>query len=162
MAVKKVTLQKKADAPDLSNEEPVFSLLRGAAQSAQHLIQKRNGAYQERAHVIAALSKCFPAHLTRHEVGIGESWDEDWRTVVCIHFPDPAGQGTWHIHDSEVPLFAHLEVTESDWDGHTTDEKYERLKLLDVQPSANEDGDQAAEEKRLRLKAALQAIQDRL
>jgi hypothetical protein len=162
MAVKKVTLQKKADAPDLAHEEPVLSLLRGAAQSALYLIQKRNAAYQERAAVVAALSKCFPAHLTRHEVGIGESWDEDWRTIVCIHFPDPTGQCTWHIHDSEVALFSHLEVTENDWDGHTTEEKYARLAVLPEQPSADEDADDAREEKRARLKAALQAIMDRL
>ena len=55
----------------------------------------------------------------------------------------PTGQVSWHIHDSEFPMFDHLQwhpraSTERNkwysgkkaapiWDGHTTEEKYERL-----------------------------------
>lgn len=161
---KKATIPEPAEAPVAAApqsqriEEPVLSLLRGAHQSAIHLLQKRDIAYRERAAVLAALSKCFPAHLTRHEDDTdGPGWDEDWKTIVCIHFPEPVGQGAWHIHDSEVQFFTHLEVTENDWDGHTTEEKYDRLARLQVQPSTEE-----AEEKRERLRKALDAIKDRL
>jgi hypothetical protein len=37
---------------------------------------------------------------------------------------------TWHVHDSEVPLFTHLEMREGDWDGHDTDGKSRRLARL--------------------------------
>jgi hypothetical protein len=87
----------------------------------------RNAAYAERDRLVAALSKCFPSHLTRHE---GDDWEDDWRNIVCIHLP--AGQATWHIHDSELPWFTHLNLQAAHWDGHSTDEKYQRLAdLLD-------------------------------
>jgi hypothetical protein len=66
----------------------------------------------------------WPAHLARHQ---GE-WEDEWRNIVCVHLP--TGQATWHIHDSEVILFGHLAMTEGDWDGHTTAEKYRRLDAL--------------------------------
>lgn len=81
--------------------------------------------YAERDQLVAALSKCFPAHLCRHE---GEGWEDDWRNIVCIHLP--TGQATWHIHDSELGWFEHLRKTYSHWDGHSTEEKYRRLAAL--------------------------------
>jgi hypothetical protein len=87
--------------------------------------------YRERDQLVAALSKQYESHLSRHE---GE-WEDDWRWIVCVHLP--TGQATWHIHDSELPLFDHLIGTAraSHWDGHSTDEKYERLNALTVRPS---------------------------
>lgn len=89
---------------------------------------KRNAAYRERDQLVAALSKQFDAHLARHS---GE-WEDDWRNIVCIHLP--TGQATWHIHDSELPLFAHLACTDDHWDGHSTEEKYRRVNALLVRP----------------------------
>jgi hypothetical protein len=77
-------------------------------------------AYHERNYLVAYLSTCYPSHLARHPEQ--EQWEEDWRWIVCIH--TPAGQMTWHIHDSEHGLFQHLEQGDNDWDGHTTEEKY--------------------------------------
>lgn len=38
---------------------------------------------------------------------------------------------SWHIHSSELPVFAHLPNDgRYKWDGHTTAEKYERLDRL--------------------------------
>ena len=90
------------------------------------LAELKNSAYHERNMCVAALSKLFAAHLARHE-GDPE-WEPDWRTIVCIHLP--TGQATWHVHDSEVNLFAHLSLAECEWDGHTAEEKYERLARL--------------------------------
>ena len=42
----------------------------------------------------------------------------------------PAGQVTWHVPDAELPWFRHLKMAGSHWDGHTTDEKYQRLNAL--------------------------------
>lgn len=43
-------------------------------------------------------------------------------------------QLSWHIHDSEIPMFDHLVYQEFMWDGHTNEDKYRRLRLLTNQP----------------------------
>jgi hypothetical protein len=86
----------------------------------------KDAAYSERDMLVAALSKVFPAHLAEHE---GE-WEEGWRTIVCVHLP--TGQATWHVHDSERGWFGHLRVLAGHWDGHTVEEKYDRLARLAV------------------------------
>ncbi len=58
--------------------------------------------------------------MARHE---GE-WEDDWRWIVYIDLP--AGQVSWHIHDSEREWF-NLPDYPGVWDGHTTEEKYARL-----------------------------------
>lgn len=83
-----------------------------------------NSVYAERDKLVSALSKQFPSHLCTHE---GE-WEDDWRNIVCVHLP--TGQATWHIHDSELAWFTHLSKQDNHWDGHTTDEKYERVLAL--------------------------------
>lgn len=95
----------------------------GTATSVDELRAAKDSAYGERDRLVAALSKCFPSHLARH---VGEDREDDWRNIVCVHLP--TGQATWHIHDSEMPWFAHLGWDlNCEWDGHTTATKYERL-----------------------------------
>ena len=84
-------------------------------------------AYSERDKLVSFLSKVFPAVLERHPAE--EEWEDDWRWIVFIE--TPAGQLSWHIHDSELPLFEHLEREVGvKWDGHTTEEKYTRLAAI--------------------------------
>lgn len=78
--------------------------------------------YSERSHLIALLSRLFSAHAY-------EASDKEpgFTYVVCIHFP--WGQASWHVSDEDFALlFGHLAVTESDWDGHTTEAKYEAMR----------------------------------
>lgn len=57
------------------------------------------------------------------------AWDPEWRTIVYLMTPH--GQLSWHVHDSDVPLFQMLSVRhDRAWDGHGTPEKYRRLELL--------------------------------
>lgn len=86
----------------------------------------KDGAYSERNRLVAALSKLFPASIGPH---VGEPWEDDWRNVVFIDLP--TGQVSWHIHDSELPLFAHLghDATRA-WDGHSDSEKWQRVARL--------------------------------
>ncbi len=87
--------------------------------------EEKDGAYRERDRLVAVLSTVWPSHLRRH---VGE-WEDDWRNIVCVHTPN--GQATWHVHDSEMPLFDHLTYCAAcQWDGHTTEEKYARLAAL--------------------------------
>jgi len=92
------------------------------AKKLLELVDQKDGAYAERNKLVAFLSHIFPSHLARHT---GDPWDDDWRTIVCVH--GPFGQMAWHIHYSEEYLFSHLDWKDNDWDGHTTAEKYERL-----------------------------------
>jgi hypothetical protein len=98
---------------------------------AHRLRAQKDGAYHERDMLVAALSKLFPSHLLIHPAA-DTSWEEGWRTIVCVHLP--SGQAAWHILDSERELVAHLEGVDmpecGGWDGHTTDEKYRRLEEL--------------------------------
>lgn len=86
--------------------------------------------YTERDQLVAALSKLFPSFLARHPEQ--EDWDHSWRWIVFVLLP--TGQVSWHVHDSELPWFDHLERRDGDkwWDGHPTQEKYERLAKLPV------------------------------
>lgn len=96
-----------------------------AVEEGQDLLrfrEERDKAYRERDQLVAVLTKLWPSHLSLDP----HSDDEDeFRYVVCVH--TPMGQATWHIHESELPLFEHLYEAPDHWDGHTTDEKYERL-----------------------------------
>lgn len=92
----------------------------------------KNSAYHERNILVAALSKVYPAHTALHPAD-DKDWEPDWRTIICVHLP--TGQATWHVHDSEVNLFDHLPIDNCavscpGWDGHTTDEKYQRVRAL--------------------------------
>lgn len=93
---------------------------------------QKNAAYKERDMLVCLLSKIFPAWLVRHPESDKE-WEDDWRWIVFILLP--TGQASWHIHDSELEWFKHLEnrKQEWDWDGHTTEQKYERV--MEVSPS---------------------------
>lgn len=97
-------------------------------ESVPVLTSSKDCAYGERNALVAALSKLFPASLERHPEH--EEWLDDWRWVVFINLP--TGQVSWHIHDSEVHQFTHLDSGQRTWDGHTTEQKYKRLAQLQL------------------------------
>lgn len=75
--------------------------------------------YRERAHLLAHLSALYPSHIQP------DMSEPDW-PVLYISFP--TGQCCWHLNDSDLDLFGHVPVDVYEiWDGHTTDEKYERV-----------------------------------
>lgn len=79
----------------------------------------KDQAYLERNRLVALLSKLFPAGTARTAI---DGWSEDWHGCVYIDFP--WGQASWHYHDSQAYLFAHLPPYSGSWDGHTTEQKY--------------------------------------
>jgi hypothetical protein len=86
---------------------------------------ERDGAYRERACLVAHLASCHPSHI-----GHTDPSAPDWAVVII---ETPAGQMSWHIAERDLPLFAHVQPTgqhSRGWDGHTTDEKYQRLEQL--------------------------------
>jgi RyR domain len=86
--------------------------------------------YRERARLVAFLAACYPSVLVHGD----DPETGDWPVIFV---DTPAGQLTWHLAESDLGLFAHVRavhVAESGgrpkWDGHTTEEKYERLAEL--------------------------------
>ena len=99
--------------------------------------EEKNVAYSERNRLVAALSALYPSHLQRHPEGDVE-WEDDWRWIVVVQLA--TGQATWHIHDSELNWFDHLDRNQvTEWDGHTTDEKYLRLDTIRMARNCNQD-----------------------
>lgn len=99
-----------------------------AVAEVARLRAQKDGAYSERDTVVASLA--WACKLLGWRVGlgrhVGENWDEDWRNIVFIDLP--TGQVSWHVHDSEMPMFDGLPPYCAPWDGHSTPEKYERLR----------------------------------
>jgi len=88
--------------------------------------------YRERNMCVVGIARLalflgYKAGIGQHKDKPGEEWESDWRNIVFIDLP--AGQVSWHIHDSELELFSFLPVYVGEWDGHDTAEKYRRVML---------------------------------
>lgn len=106
----------------------------------------KDQAYWERNQLVAALTKIFPAWTEDHPTD--PNWDDDWRTIIFIEIPteeltnkyvqggfmvNKKRQLSWHIHDSDKIWFSHLPHKKGNsWDGHTTEEKYQRLSNIKI------------------------------
>ncbi|MFJ4960221.1 hypothetical protein [Streptomyces sp. NPDC088739] len=77
--------------------------------------------YRERAHLVAALCSSRPA------VMIPDPENDGWGIV---YVNDGHGQMSWHIAPDDLPLFRGIVMWRAthEWDGHTTEEKYARLR----------------------------------
>jgi hypothetical protein len=81
--------------------------------------------YTDRAHLIALLATFFPAFTSR-----SDPQEPDW---LVVYLDTPEGQLSWHVAASDEYLFAHvpaLPPSQAKWDGHTTGEKFERMRKL--------------------------------
>jgi hypothetical protein len=99
-----------------------LALWRSAAY--QHA-RERDGAYRERAQLVALLAALYPAVLA-------PAADVDEPGWQILYLTLPTGQASWHIHPRDADLYGHVQQVPSDderaqWDGHTTEEKYQRI-----------------------------------
>lgn len=79
--------------------------------------------YRERAHLVAFLAKVYPS-----VIGYNDPHEPDWPVV---YISTPQGQLSWHLSKNDLDLFDHVPQTGCvTWDGHTTEQKYERLDRL--------------------------------
>jgi hypothetical protein len=79
--------------------------------------------YRERAHLTSFLSKVYPSRLSHSDPS-----EPDW---PVLYVQTPEGQLSWHVSPDDLDLFGHLAVVPGvQWDGHSTEEKYERLGRL--------------------------------
>lgn len=101
-----------------------LSTIRAALASPSDWQTEKDAIYDERNRLVAALSKVFPSALEPDP-----EEPEVWRWFVRIDLP--TGQATWHVHESSLPLFEHLERSNRrTWDGHSTEEKYRRVAAI--------------------------------
>lgn len=98
-------------APDGGSDDPL-----------KDMEVRKDAAYLERNRLVAALASCFPAGVARTAI---DGWNPEWHG--CVYIDLPTGQASWHFHDSHAHLFGHLPKYHKPWDGHTTEEKYQRL-----------------------------------
>ncbi len=76
--------------------------------------------YRERAHLVALLASMYPSHI-----GFTDEAEPNW-AVVMVYLP--TGQCAWHVAPDDMDLFQHVRREGTDlWDGHTTEQKYERI-----------------------------------
>jgi hypothetical protein len=97
--------------------------LKAVGEAHQKTVEERDGAYRERAHLVALL-----AALTDHAV-IAPALDVEEPGWWIVYLSLGGRQASWHISPRDATLFGHVEhVTVDDyraqWDGHTTEEKY--------------------------------------
>ncbi len=85
----------------------------------------KDQGYRERNILVRLLASLYPSGIKKTAI---EGWDEEWHNCVYIDFPN--GQASWHYHDSEINLFADLPQYTKEYDGHTTEEKYQRICAL--------------------------------
>lgn len=101
-----------------------------AKDTAERHRDELNAVYAERNNCVVLIAKMALDIGLRVGLGLhadveGEGWENDWRHIVFIDLP--AGQVSWHMHDSELHKFAFLPVYGGVWDGHDTEEKYRRV-----------------------------------
>jgi hypothetical protein len=102
-----------------------IQLMREAGDQRDRNATERDGAYRERAQLLAWLAALHPAVIT-------PALDFDQAGWWLLYITTPAGQLSWHISPRDAGLLAHVERVEPDypraqWDGHTTEAKYERV-----------------------------------
>lgn len=79
--------------------------------------------YRERAHLVALLASTHPSILVPAD---------DYPGWGIVYVNTPAGQMSWHIAPADLDLFAGVCAVGERyaWDGHTTEEKYRRMRTL--------------------------------
>lgn len=84
--------------------------------------EERDKAYRERAALVAFLAAAYPSVM--RDAPDTPGWG-------IVYVDAPAGQMSWHLAYADIAdLFEHVPVGDAEWDGHTTEQKYERLAEL--------------------------------
>jgi hypothetical protein len=113
---------KPAPRPDAASVETVLARVVDVARGGAGVIERIDGAYAERTLLILTLCSLFPCGLKRAPVpGMPKQFE------TAVYIDTPAGQASWHLHEDDLPAFAHLPDYRGGWDGHSTAEKYRRL-----------------------------------
>jgi hypothetical protein len=103
----------------------------------QALEAERDAAYKGRNYCVALAAKLavrLPFTFRAYRMTDASQPDE-WSNVIAIR--TPVGQMTWHVHAREMAAFNWLDLRENDWDGHTAEQKHERIEQLEPLDAIN-------------------------
>lgn len=90
------------------------------------LVAAKDNAYAERDRCLVLMALMAQRLGLKVGMGIDPKADSpEWASVLFIDLP--AGQVSWHIHESETSWFYFVGAYDGEWDQHTTDEKYRRV-----------------------------------
>ena len=89
------------------------------------LTAKKDAAYDERMHLVAALARLFPSGIKDTTT---PGWTPSWKG--CVYIDLPTGQISYHYHTRHADLFRDLPPYEGEWDGHDKDAVHARLGAL--------------------------------
>jgi hypothetical protein len=102
--------------------------------------------YTERAHLTAVLAALFPSVM----VFGADPHAPDW---PVLYVDLPTGQASWHVSPADLPIFKWVDSVTSPagpaWDGHTNDEKYDRIARLTQQVAVDRAVEAASTEQAL-------------
>lgn len=87
----------------------------------------KNLAYSERNKMLSVLANLVINHGLVACIGKDKmELAEEWENVIFLQLP--TGQVSFHIHKDELNLFVNIPPCyNTKWDGHSTDQKWERL-----------------------------------
>ena len=109
----------------------LMSKVRALSAEVISLQERKEIAYAERNQVAVLAAKLashlgYPFGIARHQDD-GTDWG-DWTHVLFIDLL--TGQVSWHLRTSEAAelMLEGFPKYEGTWDGHTTDDKYERCR----------------------------------
>ena len=85
------------------------------------LTRKKDAAYDERMHLVAALARMFPSGIRETTT---PGWTPAWKG--CVYIDLPTGQISYHYHTRHAALFSSLPTYEGPWDGHDKDAVHAR------------------------------------
>jgi hypothetical protein len=95
------------------------------SNALDQLYAERDGAYRERAQLLALLAALHPSVIAP-----APDIDEDGWQILYLRIGGK--QASWHITPRDAELYAHVEHVPADdrraqWDGHTTEQKYAHI-----------------------------------
>ena len=115
-----IELYRKLDAKDAE--------LTASQARCREMEERKDAAYLERNHLVAALARCFPSGIRKTAI---EGWSDDWHG--CVYIDLPAGQISYHYHDAQADLFFGLPAYDKPYDGHTKEQVHDRLQSAQLQ-----------------------------
>lgn len=91
----------------------------------ERLTRKKDAAYDERMHLVAALARMFPSGVRDTDT---PGWTPAWKG--CVYIDLPTGQVSYHYHTRHTELFRDLPAYAGAWDGHSKQDVHDRLAAL--------------------------------
>lgn len=111
-----------------ANADSFATELRETLDTLADRTRERDGAYEERAQLLAWLAALHPSTTV-----IAPSPDVDEDGWQLLYLTAGGWQMSWHIHPRDAQYFKHVTVVDAtdpraQWDGHGTVQKYERIR----------------------------------